>query len=259
MSSSTPQTLRTVTATGVALAKFDTVKFKVEIETKGKTGQSAEDKARPIIAAVIAAVAKLETSGVRVDRDDLKATTKTDLLKRYDQASGSQKPDGYQCTYTLSFRCPDVDRASEIHHALSAVDGAQAASPDFKLKDLAALHKKALKDAKAKADERFANECEILGLDGSDYALANYKVDYDDSESAGARPMRAAMSMESVQHDAPAGGAAPIEIHAGQAKVKATLSIAYAAKPAPKATRTRAQTKTGNGGSATAPRAATAG
>lgn len=254
---STQQALTNVFATGVAEADYDVVRFSVTIEGKGKTGPAAKENARAGIDATTATIRALEADGINVDRDRLKSSLSVNAHQKYDRASGEHKKDGYLATYTVTFSSTSVDKASDIQDRLTSIADAQVAPPDFKILDLAGLQRKALIDAKAKVDRRFDDQCAVLGIRESDCSLASYDVRYDDSESAGARPMRAAMAMspESV-----GGGPPPVEIKAGKARVKATLTISYQRKTSSrKAAKKAAASATPNGGKTASTRAATAG
>ncbi len=251
--------LTSVSDTGVAEADYDVVRFSVTIEGKGKTGPAAKENARAGIDATTATIKALEADGVNVDRDRLKASLSVNAHQKYDRQSGEHKKDGYLATYTVTFSSTSVDKASDIQDKLTSIPDAQVAPPDFKILDLAGLQRKALIDAKAKVDRRFDDQCAVLGVRETDCALASWDVRYDDSESAGARPMRAAMAMESVAHDG--GGPPPVEIKAGKARVKATLTITYQRKSSSRKSSAKSPSSSaGNGGGKPATtRSATAG
>lgn len=218
--------LTSVNVTGVAEADYDTAFFSIAIEGRAKTGAAAKDKARPVIDQVNACLASLEKEGIGFAKDKAKAEFEVAADMEYD--GRRQKPVGYVATYTLRVSTECVDQASKIHDKLSSVEGAQVASPSFKVKDLEALHKEALKDAKAKADKRFTDECEILGIDQAECTLQSYQTRYDESESAGARPMRAQLALMSDSYEsAGGGGPPPVEIKAGKAIIKVQLTCTY--------------------------------
>lgn len=216
------QSLTSVSALGVALADYDTAIFSLSVEGRGKSGPKAKDAARPAINALNAALKALEKEGVAIDRDALTTELSVNPETEYDRQNNRQKRVGYLATYALSFKTETVDRASEIFDRLSSIEGVQADSPDFRVKDAAALQKAAFADAKAKIDRRFADECEALGITASDCALASYQTRYDESESAGARPMRAMAMAASAAPDS-----APVEIKAGKACIKVTVTATY--------------------------------
>lgn len=244
---SNQQALTNVQDTGVAEADYDVVRFSVTIEGKGKTGPAAKEDARKGIDATTATIKALEADGINVDRDRLRATLSVDVHQKYDRQSGENKRDGYLAKYHVTFSSTSVDRASDIQDRLTSIPDAQVAAPDFKILDLAGLERDALEDAKKKVDRRFADQCAVLGIRETDCSLASYDARYDNSESAGARPMRAAMALESVAHDG--GGPPPIEIKAGKARVKVTLTVSYQRKASSaKRAAKPAATASGNGG-----------
>jgi uncharacterized protein YggE len=256
----TQQALTNVSAVGVAEADYDVVRFCVTIEGKGKTGPAAKEDARKGIDATTAAIKALEDDGINVDRDRLKASLSVNAHQKYDRASGEHKKDGYLATYTVTFSSTSVDKASDIQDRLTSIADAQVAAPDFKILDLAGLQRKALIDAKAKVDQRFDDQCAVLGIRETDCSLASYDVRYDDSESAGARPMRALALMSASHESVGGGGPPPVEIKAGKARVKATLTVSYQRRTSSrKAAKKASPAASTNGGSKPAgTRAATA-
>lgn len=222
-------TLTSVSALGVAAADYDTAIFTVTVEGRGKNGSAAKEAARPAIDALNACLKALEKSGVSVARDELTADLSVGVEQEYDHSARRNKRIGYLATYALSFKSETVDRASEVFDKLSSIEGCEVQSPDFRVKDIAGLQKEAFKDAFAKVERRFADECEALGLKRGEYALASYQTRYDDSESAGPRPMRAMAAMASAE-SVGGGGPPPVDIKAGKSTIKVTLTASFAAK-----------------------------
>lgn len=222
-------TLTAVTALGVAIADYDAAIFSVTIEGRGKNGAAAKDAARPAIDALNSALQALEKTGFRIDREELTADLTVGVEQEYDHQARRNKRIGYLATYALSFKTESVDRASEAFDKLSSVEGCQVQSPDFRVKDISGLQKQAFKDAWDKVQARFTAECESLGLSPGDYKLGTYATRYDESESAGPRPMRAMAAMASAE-SVGGGGPPPVDIKAGKSTVKVTLTVNYAAK-----------------------------
>lgn len=248
---STQQTLTSVSDIGVAETDYDVVRFSVTVEGKGKTGPAAKEAARAGIDATRAAITALEADGVKIDKDKLRATISVDVHQKYDRQSGEQKKDGYQATWTCTFSSTSVDRASEIQDKLTSVPDAQVAAPDFKVLDIAALERDALEDAKKKVDRRFTDQCAVLGIREADCSLASFDARYDRSESAGARPMRASLALMSATNEsAGGGGPPPVEIKAGKAQIKVTLTVTYQRKASSRRAAKKASSPTAgkNGG-----------
>lgn len=221
--------LTSVSALGVALADYDTAIFSITVEGRGEDGPAAKEDARPAIDALNACLKDLESAGVSVNREELTADYSVGVEQEYDHDARRNKSIGYLASYTLSFRSESVDRASEVFDKLSSIEGCQVASPDFRVKDIQGLQKAAFTDAWAKVQKRFSDECEALGLKRGDYALATYQTRYDESESAGPRPMRAMAAMASAE-SVGGGGPPPVDIKAGKSTVKVTLTASFASK-----------------------------
>ncbi len=250
----TPNPLTTVDATGVAKAKYDTVAFRITVTGAGKNTKKAKADARPAIDAVNAEIARFERDGVKIDKARRTTTCDVNVTQHYDNQTNKNVSTGYAATYVISFSTSDVDRASEIQDALSSVNLAEVATPQYKLQNITPLHAAALADAKAKLDAKFASQCAVLGLDRGSYELSSYEVRQNNRESAGNQPMRlAAMS-------ASGGGAPPpVELHAGEARVEVTLCVTYVktAAASRKASARSSAAPTASGGSSGTSRAAT--
>ncbi|HTK04444.1 MAG TPA: SIMPL domain-containing protein [Candidatus Eisenbacteria bacterium] len=221
--------LTSVSALGVALADYDTAIFSITVEGRGKNGPAAKTAARPAIDALNACLKALEKDGVAIARDELTADLSVGVEQEYDHSARRNKRIGYLATYALSFKSESVDRASEVFDKLSSIEGCEVQSPDFRVKDIQGLQKSAFADAWAKVQQRFSDECESLGLKRGDYALATYQTRYDESESAGPRPMRAMAAMASAE-SVGGGGPPPVDIKAGKSTVKVTLTATFASK-----------------------------
>ncbi len=214
--------LTTSNVTGVASAAYDTVIFTCNVQGTGLTGPKAKEAARPAIDALIATLDALEKDGLKIDREGLRAEPNVQPAYDYDSSTRRNTPVGYTASYTLTFQSCSVESASEVHDKLTEVNGVTANAPAFKLKNLTKLHSRALRDAKAKRDARFKDECKVFGLDPDDYCVDSYQPSYDESESAGAQLYaHAAASHESV------GGGSPVKIKSGRATVTVRLTSNY--------------------------------
>ncbi len=217
-----------ITETGVAFAEYDIVTFTINIQGTGKTNVSAKENARPVIDAVNAVLDRFEASGVKFEKDSRKTFPGgTGPTTRYDNKNKKHVKTGRYANYTICASCLDVHETSEIYDALTEIDRANVQDADFKVRDLAALHEDAVKDANAKVNASFASQCAILGLNPDNYKLLTWNVRKNYSESAGNRSAQAfAASARRVEDDAPE----PVEINPGKAQVEATLTIGYAEK-----------------------------
>jgi hypothetical protein len=116
--------------------------------------------------------------------------------------------------------------------------------PAFSLKNHDRLNKRALKAAQKKVVERFAMECEILGLNPAEFEIASWEATYSDSQRSDrvAKGTRlAAMSArgggavaQSYSADSIESAAAPEEpaigFTVGLASVTANLEVGYIRK-----------------------------
>lgn len=216
-----------VNVIGVAKADFDTVGFGLTIEGLGKNGAAAKDAARPAIDAVRNLLEALKADGVAIDDKSVESALTVSQRMEYNRTTGEQKKAGYTAAFTLSFQSSSVDRASEVHDRLTMIGNVEAASPDFRIKDLAGLHKLALADAHAKATERLNNECAVFGLEPGSLRVLSWGAQYDDRQSAGPQAMKVG-----VMAAASAAPESPIEINAGEAVVQVRLTVNYGVKQA---------------------------
>lgn len=88
---------------------------------------------------------------------------------------------GYRGTYTYDFKTDSMDVISKIYDELGSLHNVTLGVPNFSLKNPDALNKAALKDGWNKVCDRFADQCDIFGLDPNDYDIAHWQVDYSDA------------------------------------------------------------------------------
>ncbi len=229
----------TVAAMGLAEAPYTIANFSMSLNAKGKTVPIAKESLKKQIE-------KLNTS-VEDMKKELKlkfvknsVRTSSSVQEDYEYRSNKHELVGYVVTYNLSFQIDDLDRVNEVFDVLTSLEKVRVANPHFGLKpsQREKLGKKALKNAFTKAAERFATECEVLGLNPGDFEVSNWEATYHDSQR-GERVTRAA----SARHTSNAyyegavaasamggGGGGEIDLVSGLAEVGVNLEVGYARK-----------------------------
>lgn len=228
--STEPVIVTSVNVQGVAIADFDLVNFTVSVRETGETKELAKKALSEAVVNVEATLAALEASGVSVDHDRL--TRNTSIATDYKTVKKNWVPNGYAATYTLRFQSSSVDEVSVIFDKLSSVEKAQVSSPDFKIRDLSALHAAGREDAFAKAMALFNAECKTVGRDPASLRLLSHTFHYSDRHSGGGRPMRAVAASYSAGMEAMGGGAPePVAIEAGKAEVYVNVALNFVENP----------------------------
>ncbi len=221
----TQNSLTTVNATGVAFADYDSICFNVSVEVKGEDSASADAKLDRFIGAINATIDAFEKSGGHVDRKTLRAVPDIAPNTYNDRETGEEVTKGYNGTYQLTFWSDSIGRAGKLKSEFTAIDGVSV-SVTSKVKDPAPVQKAAFRAAKAKVDQRFADECDVLGLNPANYSWT-YETRYDESEGSsneGARTYAASAKR--------GGGSSTEEIHTGQARVAVSITVTYTPKSA---------------------------
>lgn len=207
-----------VSAIGTAVADFDMARFVVTATTKGDTGAEAKAALKQVVSELSKLYESFQSEGAVENR---LANTSVAPRQEYDVQKCEHKLAGYQATYNLVFHVSDLDKVSQIHDALTNIEGVQANEPTFDIKDKSALSKQAFKNAYEKCKERFESECAVLGKNSGQYTVGRWNVHYseDDRYNGGVRTMTANV-----------GGFADddaIQIHAGKAEITCNLSIYF--------------------------------
>lgn len=240
----------TVAAQGTAETKFNLVTFNVSLSEEGTTVPTA--KAR-LTQAVDALNEALESTKKSLNLEFVKNSVRTSSNTQENWEWVGKNRDkrelqGYTMSYSLSFDIDDLDQVSKVYDALTSIPKITVHQPAFSLKakNRDKLNKKALQAAWKKVEERFAMECETLGLTASNFEIASWEATYSDSRrsdrvarAASARsaaPMAGAARAESFSAaDEIESAAMPAEptigFTVGLASVTANLEVGYARKP----------------------------
>lgn len=222
----------TVAALGEAETDFNVAMFHLSLMAEGETAQLANSNLKTQVVELNNTLSKIN-SDVKAHevRNSRISSTSVQPHYVYDDEKRKNERRGFRASYSLSFKVDSMDKVSQVYDELTKLssDKLSINSPTFGLKSSEKLNKKALKDAWKKVKNRFSEECKIMGLSDSDYEVSNWEVSYNDSRRTGARPMMA-MSL-SAREESIGGGAAPIEIHSGKAKICVNLNVSFQRKP----------------------------
>jgi uncharacterized protein len=223
MTSTDTDILTTVSVQGVAFAEFDSIGFSATTQGNGATAAEAKEALQVTVSKVKKVIEELKRLGLKIVDGSLAINYGVAPNLIFDNKN-RRKTDGYIATCDISFRTLNIKMASQIMDALTSIEEIQVESPDFKLDDVEELHREAFKDAVAKAQARFEDECDAFNLDSDDYAMKTYQTRYDESLSAGPRQHRAVMAASVGS----GGDDSGIEIVAGKAVVRVNISVTYA-------------------------------
>ena len=225
--------VRTMQAQGVATAPFDRVTFALTIIGTGNTSAEAKEDARASVDTASAFIRALPSKDVPIVDGSLRVECQIEPLYVYNGETKQHDFKGYRVTYGMRFQSPAVNMASEIQDRLTSLDKARVEPPNFKVNDLTALQTEAFKDARKRAQARFAAECDAFGIKDDEFDVYSWEARYDESQSAGARPMAA----QSVGHsrrmslsEPRSEGPEPVQLESGIATIFVNLSVVYGKK-----------------------------
>lgn len=229
----------TVAARGLAEAPYTIANFSLSLQAKGTTVPTAKERLKKQIEALNVAIDDMK-KGLSVEFIKHSLHSSSSVEEEWEYRTNNREMLGYIVNYNLSFQIADLDKVNEVFDVLTSLDKVRVANPYFGLKpsQRERLGKKALKNAFAKAYGRFEAECEVLGLNPSDFEISNWEATYHDSQ----RGERVAHSMSArhvgngvypeavIAAAAPAGGGSSgeIDLVSGLAEVVVNLEIGYA-------------------------------
>jgi len=219
----------TVSATGETEGKYDLATFSLVL--------TAEDALVPGVKLRLKTKIDELEDALKFIIDDLKVklvkdSTRTNMNvqpKYHWDNNNNRVNDGFSGTYTLSFQVESMDKINQIYEALSNLHEVTLHSPSFQLKSVDRLNKKALKNAWKKVTERFADECEVLGLTPTDYEIESWEATYSDSKRPVA-PAGARLAAARMVQDADEMVDDAIDITPGAAKVNVGLNVSFKKK-----------------------------
>lgn len=239
----------TVAAQGTAETKFDRVTFSVALTQEGNTVPEAKAELAKAIDGLNEAVESVKKSlNLEFVKNSVRTSSNTqENWEWVGKNNNKRELRGYTMNYSMSFDIDDLDMVSRVYDALTSIPRISVRQPAFWLKNRDRLNKKALKVAQKKVEERFAMECEILGLTPGEFEIASWETNYSDSQrsdrvakgnrvmamAAGA-PAARAMSADAEVESASMEAASPaIGFTVGMATVTVNLEVGYIRKGNP--------------------------
>lgn len=237
----------TVAAQGTAETAFDRVTFSVSLSEDADTVPAAKVKLGKAIEALNEAVESVKKNlNLEFVKNSVRTSSNTqENWEWVGRSNNKRELQGYTMNYVLSFDVDDLDVVSRVYDALTSIPKIQVRQPAFWLKNRDRLNKKALKQAQKKVEERFAMECEILGLQPDQFEIASWETNYSDSQRsdrvakgvrafAAAAPVGAVLESASLDDAGGAADAAPaIGFTVGLASVTVNLEVGYIRKGNP--------------------------
>jgi hypothetical protein len=239
----------TVAAQGTASTKFNLATFNVTLSEEANTVPLAKAQLSEHVTMLNDSLTELKTRlDLKFVKNSLRISSSTAENWQYVRKDGlnEREMQGYIITYNLSFSIDDLDKVSKVYDSLTNLPEVRVAAPAFSLKNKDSLNKKALKAAWKKVEERFAMECDTLGLKKDDFAIGNWETSYSDSQRSdrvagktlggasgapGASRMMAHAYSLSADAEGAVGGAADadpvVEFTVGQATVTVNLEVGY--------------------------------
>lgn len=242
----------TVAAQGTAETDYNLATFSVALSAEGQSAPEAKALLKKQVDDLTQALEAMKTKlSLKFVKNSVNTSTNVQEKWVYNHAKSENEFAGFTASYRYTFQIDDLDKVSEVYDVLSSLSEATTSSPHFSIteKTRDRVNKKALKDAFRKVQERIETECEVLGLNPSDFEIASWEATYSDSRrsdrvaaatrKAMARPAAAAYSLaadDDALESAAIGGAAPrsepLEIVVGKAQVTANLEVGYAKRVA---------------------------
>jgi len=232
----------TVAAQGTAETKFNLVTFSVHLTATGTAVPTAKARLAKKVAGLNESVEAMKTAlNLEFVKNSVRTWSQTQEKHEWD--GKKQVFQGYEITYAFHFDIDDLEKVNQVYDTLTSVPEIRINPPVFGLKNRDRLNKRALKSAWKKVEERFAMECETLGLDKAAFEISNWEATYSDSQRSdrvakGARAYAAGApaamagaargSAEDVVESAAGPSEPTIGFTVGLASVTANLEVGYA-------------------------------
>ncbi len=241
----------TVAAQGEAKSDFNLAGFSVTLDATRDDVPAAKADLKKKVDALVESLEAMKTKlDLKFVKNSVRASSNVQQQWEWELVKGKQQQvmKGYQATYSYSFQIDDLDKVSKVYDTLTSLPEVRVSSPYYSLKNQEKLNKKALKDAFQKVSDRFADECNVLGLNPADFEIVTWETSYSDSRrsdrvAAGmkarratasvALAMRADDSIESAAFGSAGDEDSELELVAGQAQVTVNLEVGFARKAVP--------------------------
>lgn len=173
----------TVAAQGTAETKFNLVTFSVHLSEEATTVPNAKNKLALAVNGLNEALEAVKKElGLEFVKNSVRTSSSTQERYEYVGKNNKRELQGYTMSYSLAFSIDDLEKVSKVYDALTSIPKVSVMQPAFSLKNRDRLNKRALKAAQKKVEERFAMECEILGLTPAEFEIASWETSYSDSQ-----------------------------------------------------------------------------
>jgi len=212
----------TVSSSGSVAADYNLATFHIGLDHLDDTVPEAKLRLKEKVDQLMLALDNIKSKHqVEIIKNSLKTSINVQPHYEYGK-NGKNKLIGFMASYEMSFKVSDMDKVSFIYDELTSLPEVTVQNPQYQVKNADKLKKKALQRARKNVEERFAEECEILGLKRENYEIISWRVNYNDhNREYGARVMAlTAGASKSVAAD-------PIDLFSGQASIMVDLSVNY--------------------------------
>lgn len=164
-----------VEARGVSGERLLSADFSAKVEVVAEDGPTAKAGAKPTIARVHQVI-KHYQEAARISTRDLKTHFVVAPNQVHDRSLGVVVRQGYKATFVIKFTANSVEKAMELHDALTEIKDVEAASPEFRFHDEDSVRLAAFEQAVKAAKEKFAAQCRALGLDQDAFEIACWRT-----------------------------------------------------------------------------------
>lgn len=207
----------TVAAQGEAEAPFNLAGFSLQLTSLASTVPTAKKQLGSAITELNNSVELMKAKlGLEFVKNSVRSNSH--VREQHEWRNNVNEFLGYEVTYSLSFEITELDQVSRVYDTLTSLDSVadgkrvkmSVGSPNFSVKRQTRerLNKKALKEAFARVTNRFEAECQVLGLNPTNFEVGTWEVNYSDSRRAPKAPHAMAMRAQSSRVGASAQGGA---------------------------------------------------
>lgn len=213
----------TVSSSGSVAADYNLATFNIGLDHLDDTVPEAKLRLKDKVDQLMLALDNIKsTHQVELIKNSLK--TSINVQPHYEYGKNNKtKLVGFMASYVMSFKISDMDKVSIVYDQLTSLPEVTVQNPQYQVKHADKLKKKALEKAWNSVEERFTEECEVLGLKRENYEVISWRVNYNDhNREYGAKVMAlsAGVSRSMTAPD-------PIDLFSGQANIMVDLSVNY--------------------------------
>lgn len=214
----------TVSSSGSMTADYNLATFNIGLDHLDDTVPEAKLHLKDKVDQLMLALDNIKsTHQVELVKNSLKTSVNVQPQYEYNNKTSKSKLVGFMASYMMSFKISDMDKVSLVYDELTSLPEVTVQNPQYQVKHADKLKKKALEKAWKSVEERFTEECEVLGLKREKYEVISWRVNYNDhSREYGAKVMAlsAGASRSMAAPD-------PIDLVSGQANIMVDLSVNY--------------------------------